>query len=64
MRSMGNSPLHLSVKVSRGKTLDIDGTLAGVYPNVFTVKVGGENGTRMMSFNYCDIVSGRIMVSC
>jgi uncharacterized protein Veg len=62
LQAKENTNIHLSYKSRRGKTVRVDGIVTATYPNLFIVTVTETTGSRNMSFNYSDIVSGEIMV--
>lgn len=57
-----NTPMSISVKTTRGRKIYIDGVIYGAYPNVFVMSVKDRETVRQMSFNYCDIISGKVKV--
>lgn len=50
--------LSVSINKGRKKTVNLDGTIADVFPSVFTFRVGNE----IVSFSYSDVICGDIVI--
>ncbi len=53
-----NQAVSITVYGMRNKTNNYTGIISGIYPNIFTVLVDGEN----KSFSYVDVVTKEIEI--
>lgn len=62
LKQRENSPLTVSVKTARKNKVNIEGIMYAAYPNIFVISVEKNETVRQHSFNYCDIISGKVKV--
>lgn len=52
----------LRTKEDRGRTANITGVIDEVYPAIFTIRAESITGKVILSYTYCDIISGRVKI--
>jgi len=57
-----NTTMTVSVKTARKENVKIRGVMYAAYPNVFVICVEKNQTIRQHSFNYCDIISGKVKI--
>lgn len=62
LKKKENTPMTVSIKTARRNKVNIQGIMYAAYPNVFVINVEKNHTTRQLSFNYCDIISGKVKV--
>lgn len=62
LKKKENTTLTVSVKTARKNRVNIQGIMYATYPNIFIISVKKNETVRQHSFNYCDIIAGKIKV--
>ena len=60
--SLGNQPIKILINKGRKKVISYNGNVAATYPQVFTVKVVGDENVSSLSCSYSDVICGEVKI--
>ncbi len=60
--SLLGKPIKISVNKGRRRTVRYSGSVTGVYPSVFTLRIDGERALTSLSCTYSDLICGDVKI--
>ena len=62
IETLSGRPLKISINKGRKKIVKYDGSIAAVYPSVFTLNILGDKNINFLSCTYSDLICGQISI--